>query len=373
MIFLRSTLREFTAAGIGVFIVLLAITFTTQLIRLLGFAARGGVPPDAVLTLLGFSALGYLSVLLSATLFLSVLLSMTRAYRDSEMVVWHSAGLALASWFKPVLLFATPIVLIVAGLSLYLTPWAIGKTEQFRQQLENRDDVSAVSPGVFKESKNADRVYFVEKLSTDLTQVANIFVQDTRNGRMVVAVASRGYVETAENGDRYLVAVNGRQYDGTAGQADYRVVNFARYSVRIEQGEVKAFFPSEKSRSTRELLENPTPINRAELTWRVGVPVSALILSMLAVPLSAVNPRTGRFVNVIVAVLVFMIYSNLVSIVQAWVAQQKVGTIVGMWGVHVAMLLLLGVLLARRYGMFRRLLPRKAVAPSAGVQPGAQS
>jgi len=150
------------------------------------------------------------------------------------------------------------------------------------------------------------------------------------------------------------------------------VVNFARYSVRIEQGEVKAFFPSEKSRSTRELLENPTPINRAELTWRVGVPVSALILSMLAVPLSAVNPRTGRFVNVIVAVLVFMIYSNLVSIVQAWVAQQKVGTIVGMWGVHVAMLLLLGVLLARRYGMFRRLLRRRAVVPSVVVQPGVQ-
>jgi lipopolysaccharide export system permease protein len=132
-------------------------------IRFLGFAAGGGVPTDSVLILLGFSVLGYLSVPLSLTLFLSVLLTMTRAYRDSEMVIWQSSGLGLLAWFRPVLVYAVPIVLIVALLSLYLTPWAIGKTEQYRHQIENRDDVSAVTPGVFKESKNGERVFFVEK------------------------------------------------------------------------------------------------------------------------------------------------------------------------------------------------------------------
>lgn len=353
MIFLRSTLREFTGAGIAVFLVLLVITFTTQLIKLLGSAARGGIPTDAVLILLGFSALGYLSVLLSATLFLSILLTVTRAYRDSEMVVWQSSGLGLLAWFRPVFVYATPVVLVVGMLSLYLTPWAIGKAEQFRNQLENRDDVSAVSPGVFKESKNGERVFFVEKVSSDLSQVANIFVHSVQNQRQGVIVAKRGYTELADNGDRYLVLLNGRRYEGTPGQADYRIERSARYSVRIEQSETKAFFPSQKSLSTEQLIEQPTPLNLSELTWRVGLPVSALILSFLALPLSAVNPRTGRFVNVLVAVFVYMIYSNLISIFQAWVAKGGIHPMIGMWTVHVAMVLLLVLLLYRRMFGFR--------------------
>jgi lipopolysaccharide export system permease protein len=348
MIFLRSTLREFTAAGIAVFLVLLVITFTTQLIRFLGFAAGGGIPTDAVLILLGFSALGYLSVLLSATLFLSVLLSITRAYRDSEMVVWQSSGLGLTAWFGPVLLYATPIVFLVALLSLYLTPWAIGKSDQYRHQLENRDDVSSVAPGVFKESKNGERVFFVEKVSSDLKQVANIFVYSSQDQRRGVMVAKRGYTEVEKNGDRYLVLVDGRRYEGTPGQADYRVVHFDRYAVRIDQKETTAFFQSQKSYSTRQLIANPTRLNLSELTWRLGLPLSALVLAFLAIPLSAVNPRTGRFLNVLVAIFLYMIYSNLISIFQAWVAKGTLKPVLGMFGVHAVMIALLVVLLYRR-------------------------
>jgi lipopolysaccharide export system permease protein len=352
MTFLRSTLREFAAAGTAAFVVLLGITFTTQLIRLLGLAARGGVPPDAVLTLMGFAALGYLGVLLSGSMYLAILLSMTRAYRDSEMIVWQSSGVSLIDWFRPVLLFAAPVVAIVAVLSLYLTPWAIGKSEEFRHQLESRDDVSAVTPGVFRESKNAERVFFVEKVSSDLTQVANVFVHSAQSGRMGVMVASRGYVQTADNGDRYLVLVNGRRYEGTPGQADYRVVNFARYAVRVEQSEATAFFPTQKSRPTLQLMEDPTPVNQAELFWRVGVPVSTLLLAMLAVPLSAVNPRTGRFFNLIIAVLLYMIYNNLINIVQAWVSGKKLSLVTGVISVHLVMVLVLLGLLGRRLRWF---------------------
>jgi lipopolysaccharide export system permease protein len=358
MIFVRSTLREFTAAGIAVFLVLLVITFTTQLIRLLGSAASGGIPTDAVLVLLGFAALGYLSVLLSATLFLSVLLSITRAYRDSEMVVWQSSGLGLTAWFGPVLLYAAPIVLLVALLSLYLTPWAMGKTEQYRHQLENRDDVSAVAPGVFKESKNGERVFFVDKVSSDLRQVADIFVHVTQDQRRGIIVARRGFTEVKDNGDRYLVLEDGRRYEGTPGQADYRIARFDRYSLRIEQKEATAFFPSQKSFSTRQLIENPTPLNLSELTWRMGLPISALVLAFLAIPLSAVNPRTGRFLNVLVAIFLYMIYSNLISIFQAWVAKGSIKPALGMFGVHAVMVMLLVFLLYRRmFGLrlrFRR-------------------
>jgi lipopolysaccharide export system permease protein len=353
VIFMRSTLREFAAAGVGVFTVLLAITFTSQLIRLLGSAARGRIPADAVVTLMGFSALGYLSVLLSATLFLAVLLTMTRAYRDSEMVVWQTSGLGLLSWLKPVVLFALPIVSCVAVLSLYLTPWAVTKAEQYRHQLENRDDVSAIAPGVFKETKRGDRVFFVEKLSTDLTQIANVFVHSTQNGKQGVMVASRGYVETTDEGDRYLVMLDGRRYEGTPGQADYRVVSFSRYAVLVEREEGKRFMPSQKSQSTDQLLSQPTPVHLAELAFRIGLPISSIVLAFIAIPMSAVNPRTGRFANIIMAVPVFMIYSNMVSMSQAWIAQEKVPASLGMWGVHVVMVIVLVLLFLWRMGKLR--------------------
>ena len=361
MIFLRSTLREFSAAGIAVFLVLLVIIFTTQLIRLLGFAASGHIPPDAVLILLGFSALGYLSVVLSGTLFLSVLLTVTRAYRDSEMVVWQTTGLGLFGWFKPVLVYAVPIVLLVAMFSFYLTPWALGKTEEYRHQLTSRDDVSAVSPGVFKESKDGERVFFVEKVTSDLSQVANIFVHSVQNGRQGVMVAKRGYTERGDNGDRYLVLINGRRYEGTPGQADYRIVRFDRYAVRIQQNEsMTPFFPTERTLSTRQLIENPTRLNLSELTWRFALPISAMILALLALPLSAVNPRSGRVVNVMTALFLFFLYINLINISQAWVAKGDVSFWVGLLTVHAAMLLVLTVMLYRRmFGLRLRLLPRR--------------
>jgi lipopolysaccharide export system permease protein len=257
--------------------------------------------------------------------------------------------LSVTGWFGPVLLYAIPIVLLVALLSLYLTPWAIGKTEQYRHQLENRDDVSSVAPGVFKESKNGERVFFVEKVSTDLRQVANIFVHSSQNQRSGVMVAKRGYTELKDNGDRYLVMINGRRYEGTPGQADYKVEYSDRYAVRIEQKEgTTTFFPSQKSFSTRQLIENPTHLNLSELSWRLGLPISALVLAFMAIPLSAVNPRTGRFFNVLLAIFLYMIYSNLISIFQAWLAKGNLKPVLGMFGVHAVMTVLLVVLVYRR-------------------------
>lgn len=348
VIFQRALLREFANTGLAVFLVLLMITITTQLIRMLGWAAQGVIPTEAVLVLLGLAALRYLPILLSLTLYLSVLASLTRSYRDSEMVVWFASGRGLASWLRPVLLFSAPFVVLIAALSLGLSPWAVGRAEVYRAQLENRDDVSAISPGVFKEAKSADRVFFVEKLTGDLSMVANIFVHSSQNGRQGVMVAARGLAETADNGDRFLVLLDGRRYEGTPGSAEYRVTEFERYALRIETQEAKKFMPSASSRATGELVADPTPGNQAELIWRVGIPVSALILSLLAVPMSFVNPRTGRSLNIILAILLYMVYSNLISISQSWVGRGKLLPLAGWTAVHAAMALLLAFLVWRR-------------------------
>jgi lipopolysaccharide export system permease protein len=338
MIFQRALLREFAATGVATFLVLLAITLTTQLIRFLGYAARGNISTDAVLTFLGFASIRYLPILLSLTLFVAVLLTLTRSYRDSEMVVWFTSGQALTAWIRPTLLFATPFLLTIALLSMQLSPWAAAKAEEYRRQLESRDDLAAITPGVFKEARHSDYVYFVEKLTMDLSVVANIFVHSEKEGEVATTVAKRGHQETAPNGDRFLVLLKGRRYEGPPGSAEYKVVEFDKYAVRIDAREATLDAPSIQSRPTVELLGDPSPEGRAELIWRAGLPLSALVLCLLAIPLSFVNPRAGRSLNLIIAALIYMVYSNLLSIVQAWVAQQKVPPSVGLWIMHAVML-----------------------------------
>jgi lipopolysaccharide export system permease protein len=347
MIFHRALVREFANTAAATFMVLLGIMLTMQLVRLLGQAAVGVITSTSVLALLGFQLMNYLPVLLSLTTFIAVLLTLTRSYRDSEMVVWFSSGVGLTRCIRPVLSFAVPLVLLVALLSLVLSPWANSRSEELRRIIENRDDASAIVPGTFRESSRADRVYFVEEVSGTENMVANVFVSSSQHQKLGVMVARRGYQEIAENGDRFLVLLNGRRYEGAPGTPEYRVYEFERYAMRVEIGEARSRAPTTKTTSTGALLGEPTPRNLAELSWRIGLPVSALILSLLAIPLSFVNPRAGRSMNLVLALLVYMTYSNLISVGQAWIAQSRVPFAAGL-AVHGAMIAVLALLFYRR-------------------------
>lgn len=347
MIFHKALVREFANAAVATFFVLLGITLTMQLVKLLGQAAVGSITSAGVLALLGFTLLNYLPVLLSLTTFIAVLMTLTRSYKDSEMVVWFSSGMGLTRWVRPVVAFAVPLVLVIALLSLALSPWAVSRSEDLRRMMDSRDDVSAIVPGVFRESSRAERVYFVEEVSDSENMVANVFVSSNQHQKLGVMVARRGFQETAENGDRFLVLLNGRRYEGAPGTPEYRVYEFERYAMRVEIGEAQARAPTTKTTATSDLFLEPTSRNLAELFWRIGLPVSALILSLIAIPLSFVNPRAGRSMNLVFALLIYMSYSNLLSIVQASIAQSRMHFALGMT-VHVIMLAVLLVLFYRR-------------------------
>jgi lipopolysaccharide export system permease protein len=347
-IFYWSLVREFAATGLLVSSILLGIVVFTQLIRLLGESVSGLLAVEGVMAMLGFSAINYLPVLLSISLFLSVLLTLTRSYRDSEMVVWFSSGIGLTRWIRPVLGYALPVSMLIALLSLVLSPWALSKADEFKRRLDSRDDVSAATPGAFRESKQADRVFFLEEVDTERKRVGNIFVQSTQNGKEGTMVAKEGYQETAPNGDRFLVMLNGTRYEGVPGQADYKIVEFERYAMRIEPAELRQEVPNLKAYSTMYLLQNPTSWNIAELEWRVGLPLSALILALLAIPLSYVNPRAGRSLNMITAVVVYMFYNNMISVTNSWVGRGKLGATPGLLGIHMLMFAVLLVLFYHR-------------------------
>ena len=331
MIFHRALLREFAHLATAVFLSLFLIAITTRLVRLLGQAAGGKIPTDAVVAFLGFFALNALPVLLSLTLFVTVLLTVTRSYRDSEMVIWFNAGLSLAAWVRPVLTFALPLVALIATLSMVIAPWAVRMSEQYRSRVDARDDVARVNPGVFGESTSKDRVFFVESISGDETTVRNVFVNSVQQRSTGVMMSQNGYTESAQNGDRFLVLLNGRRYDSRLGWTEYRVMELERYAARIEAKEGEVPEATHKSLSTPALIENPTSAHRGELLWRIGVPVSALILALLAIPMSFVNPRAGRSVNLLFALFTYMVYSNLLSVSQARVAQGRLEFATG-WG-----------------------------------------
>ena len=358
MIFHRALLREFASLAGAVFMALFAIALTTRLIRLLGQAAGGQIPTDAVIAFLGFFALGALPVLLSLTMFISVLLTLTRSWRDSEMVIWFGAGLPLTAWLKPVMLFALPQIAVIAALSLIISPRAAQMGAQYATRLNARDDVSRINPGVFGETGNKERVYFVESISGDASTVQNVFVSSVQQQKSGVSMSRVGRTETAPNGDRFIVLEDGRRYEGAPGDEQYRVMEFERYAARIETAESKEPQLSHKSMTTWQLLTNPTPVNLGEALFRIGVPVSAAILVLMAIPMSFVNPRAGRSVNLLFALFTYIVYSNLLSVSQARVAQGRMEFGIGLWLVHAAMIALLVFMFARRMQVIRLRLGR---------------
>lgn len=348
MIFRRALLRECANLAGAVFVALLAILLTTTLIRLLGQAAGGKLASEAVLALLGFGTINYLPIILSLTLFISILLTLSRSYRDGEMIVWFSAGQALTAWVAPVMQFAAPMVALIAVLSLFLSPWALSKSAEYRQAISAREETAQIKSGTFRESGRGDRVFFVEGFDPASGSVKNIFVSSVQHGRLGVMVAGGGFQETQPNGDRFAVLLDGRRYEGAAGSAEYRVMEFQRYAIRIDTQESRAVDKSPKSVPVSELLANPSDSHRGELLWRLALPLQALNLSLLAIPLSFVNPRAGRGNNLLLAILTFLIYGNLINVSQAWVAQGKLAFAYGVWGVHVLMFLMLILLFYRR-------------------------
>lgn len=351
MIFRNALLRELMITSLAIFFVLVGIIVTTQLVRLLGLAAGGAIDLGGVMALLGFGLLAYLPLVLSLTLFVAVLMTLTRSYRDSEMVVWFACGVSLTEWVRPVLMFTVPIVVLITVATLGVRPWAVSSSEELRRRMESRDDVSAVTPGVFRESNRGERVFFVEAVLGAENLVANVFVSSIQHNRQGVMVAAQGFTETAPNGDRFLVLKNGRRYEGEPGTAAYKIYEFERYAMRIESRQAQRA-PTEKGVPTTELIQDPSRRNLGELSFRLGIPIGALILALLAIPLSFVNPRAGRSLNLLLALLVYMSYSNMLSIAQVSIMQSRVSFAAGVLGVHAVMLLLLLLLFYRRLMVF---------------------
>ena len=350
MIYQRQFIKELSFTAVGVFVILLAILVSTQAINLLGRPASGRVAIDAVAALVGFWTVGLTPLLLILTAYISTLTVLTRYWRDSEMSVWLSCGLALKSWTQPVLRFAVPFALLVAAISLWLMPWAELRSREFAEILKQKQELSLIEPGVFREvGGQLPRVYFIESFDSDSGDARNLFIREKEdNGRDSVILAKSGQF-TQEDGKRILALQNGHRYSGTPGQADYERAAFQSLSLIVSTG-TKIVDASANRRTvpTSQLWHSSNPQHQAELMWRLSLPLSVLILSLLALPLSYYNPRSGHTYNILIAVGLFLIYQNGLTFLRDAVANGKLPMLVGLLPMHMLMLALFWLLLRLR-------------------------
>ena len=324
----HSSLRKDLARNFGAtLLILVTIVMTIILIRTLGQASRGSVNPSEVLLVMGFSVLGQMTTIITLSLFISCVATLSRMYGESEMVIWFSSGQGLAQFIRPLFRFSWPIFVVIGLLSLFVWPWSHQQIQDLRQRYEKRNDVERIAPGQFQESAGGNRVFFIDKDSPGQEWGNNVFVS-SRDGQLEsVTTASQGRIEIVGS-DRFLFLENGQQWLTHLDTGETRLTQFERYQLLIDTdtapvGSVR----NSRQSTTLQLIQQPSPNNQAELAWRVGLVFTAINMVLLALALSAVNPRVGRSYHLGLALFVFVAYYNLLNVGQSWISTGRVSAI----------------------------------------------
>lgn len=355
-----STVRTELARSFGVtLVVILTTVLTIMLINTLGQAAGGSVAPQDVMLLLGYSSLGYLPTMLTLSLFIAVVASLGRMYRDSEMTIWFSSGIGLVRFVKPVFRMAWPVLLIVVLLYLIVWPWGNQNGTQLRERYQKRSDLSRVAPGQFQPSRDGSRVFFIERDSEDGRTGRNVFILSQQGSSESVTTSSKGQIELEEQ-DRFLVLERGQRNETRSASGEKTLARFEEYKVLMDSQVLRSAdqLPP-KATATLELLQSPNARNRAELTWRFGMVLAAFNMTLLGLGLAATNPRRASNWNLLFALLTFIVYLNLTSLSQSWVASGRLSMGGALLGLHGgALLFAVGLIWLRDQGT-RVHLPRR--------------
>ncbi len=352
----RYLLKETAQTWLAVTFVLLLILVTNQFAQVLGDAASNRLPRDALFLVMGLTSLQYLTILVPIALFLSVLLALGRLYRDSEMYALMAGGVGPTQLYRPLLLFSAVLALLVGWLALDVSPAAVREVENIARQARERADLRLMEAGRFVSFGQADAVVYAEEVTPE-GRLRNVFVERRgANGIEVIVAAEARQDDTASPDVKLLKFTDGRRYEGTPGDPGFRVLEFGEHGIPYVLPEARREAADPESQPLQDLLASDDPVSRAELQWRLSVPMMALVLAILAVPLARATPRQGRYAGLGVGILVYITYANLLGASRVWVERDQIAPWLGMWWVHGLFLLVAAVLLGLRYGGWR--LPR---------------
>ena len=353
----RYIFREITLTWLGVTMILLMILLTNQFARVLGDVAKGKLPKDAALDVIGLSAAQYLTVLVPIGLFLAVMLALGRLYRDSELPAMMACRVGPSGIYRPLMWLLLPLALAVAWLSLEGTPRALTKIDLISAEARREADLASIEPGRFTIVGPERAVIYGESVSAE-GQMEKVFMERRVEGKGVeVVVARRGeQVDSDDPDTRLLVLHEGRRYEGIPGTPNFRVVEFLEHGIPYRLPSLRPADPRPRAMSFSSLRASDELQHIAERQWRLSVPISTVLLALLAVPLARSRPREGRYGRITIGLLVFIIYFNLLSASKAWTEEGAVSPTVGLWWVHGCVLLFTLLLLGLQNGWHRRIL-----------------
>jgi lipopolysaccharide export system permease protein len=344
--YIHSEILTKLAWVIGMLVLILG---SQRFVRYLADAAEGQLPSSFIFNMLAMKMLSMLPKLLPVALFLSVILAMTRLYRDRELTVVSSAGVSDRFQLFAVFRFSLVFSLVVAGISFYIAPWAELRLRDLNDRAEIESDVTGLHAGQFKEFSEGDRVVYVRRLAEDGKSMRGVFLQVRQNNSLgVLRSKDARYHTSADTGSRYVLFHNGRRYVGEPGALDFRVTRYRTYAVLLEQGDQKASGRRLEAIPTSELWHSNWSRHRAELQWRLSYVLSALLLPLLAVALSRLSSGDQRYTPMFIAILVYLIYANLLGISKTLMVRAEIPLSLGLWWVHGLLIAVIIMLLQAR-------------------------
>jgi lipopolysaccharide export system permease protein len=369
MLFDSTLRRDLARTFAATLVVILTIVLTMMLIRTIGLAAGGKVSAQDVVLLLGYTALGHLPTILNLSLFIAVVATLGRMYRDSEMAIWFASGASLSSFVRPILRMSWPVLLVVTLLTLFVWPWGNRNSSELKDRYERRSDLSRVAPGQFQTSSDGRRVFFIERGDEEGRTARNVFILSTEAGNEAVTSARTGRIELQGN-DQFLVLEKGQRNEDNQAANEKTLSRFESYRLLIgERALSSADNLPPKARRTIELLLTPNPKFRGELTWRIGLVLGGANLLLLGIGLSATNPRRASNWNLLFALLAFVVYFNVINLSQAWVANGRLNMGAALLGIHGSMFAFAMLLLWWRDHGTARGVWRRAPRATEAVRP----
>lgn len=331
----RYLLRETAAATLAVTLVLLTIMLSARFAKFLGAVATGDLPRNLLAQVVALSSVQYLVLLIPAALLLAVMLTLGRLYKDSEVAAMMGCGVSLGGLYRPFLWLAALMALLTAWLAFDAGPWAGRHVDYISKDARRLVQYTPFEPGRFKSVAGGRAVFYTEQVDATGEKLTTVFarIQDDEDESIVIASEGRQTIDPA-TGERQVTLYGGWRYAGEPGKADYDVIRFEELETRITPPEFAYSSSKRKLAPTADLLNSNDSEDKAELAWRIAAPVSVFVLGLLAVPLSHLRPRQGRYGKLVLGIVLYLVYSNLLGLGQAWIAQGRVPSFIGLWWVH---------------------------------------
>ena len=351
MIIPRYLTKEVLQTTFAVTSVLLIIIMSGRFVKYLAEAAAGKIDASVLFAVMFYRLPGFMELILPLGFFVSILLAYGRLYTDSEMTVLFSCGVSRKQLIVWTYIPAGIVLIIIATLSLWLTPLGLHEAEKILAQQQARNDFETMQEARFQVSRNKSLVSYTEDISDNREQLNAFFLANMNVGAdeplMTVRSEVAEYKILGETDQRYLVLKRGTRYEGQPGTANYRITEFEEFGQHVDpKGEIAVTNNKVNRLPTVELLGSDLPDYQAALQWRLSSPLVVLIVTLLGVLFSHTNPRRGRYAMLFPAILLYLIYLVLLNSARGAVEEQRLSSAIGLWGVHFTFFVLTISLLA---------------------------